>query len=101
MIHESAVIHATAIIHEGARIGANVEIGPWSLIGADVEIGDECTIASHVVIKGPTKIGSRNRIFQWKLFWKSIPSPYGNLAVGIPERTAERCRLKSEFCTKK
>ena len=44
---------------------------------------------------------SRNRIFQWKLFWKSIPSPYGNLAVGIPERTAERCRLKSEFCTKK
>ena len=35
---------------------------------------------------------SRNRIFQWKLFWKSIPSPYGNLAVGIPERTAERCR---------
>ncbi len=65
MIHESAVIHATAIIHEGARIGANVEIGPWSLIGADVEIGDECTIASHVVIKGPTKIGSRNRIFQF------------------------------------
>ena len=65
MIHESAVIHATAIIHEGARIGANVEIGPWSLIGADVEIGDECTIASHVVIKGPTKIGNRNRIFQF------------------------------------
>lgn len=65
MIHESAVIHATAIIHEGVRIGANVEIGPWSLIGADVEIGDECTIASHVVIKGPTKIGSRNRIFQF------------------------------------
>ena len=65
MIHESAVIHATAIIHEGARIGANVEIGPWSLIGADVEIGDECTIASHVVIKGPTKVGNRNRIFQF------------------------------------
>ena len=65
MIHESAVIHATAIIHEGARIGANVEIGPWSLIGADVEIGDECSIASHVVIKGPTKIGNRNRIFQF------------------------------------
>ena len=43
---------------------------------------------------------SRNRIFQWKLFWKSIPSPYGNLAVGIPERTAERCCLKSWFCTK-
>ncbi len=32
---------------------------------------------------------------------KSFPSSYGNLAVGIPERTAERCRLKSWFCTKK
>ena len=65
MIHPTAVIHATAIVHESAKIGADVEIGPWSVIGADVEIGDGCSIASHVVIKGSTRIGSGNRIFQF------------------------------------
>lgn len=65
MIHPSAEIHATAIVHESAKIGADVEIGPWSVIGADVEIGDGCSIASHVVIKGSTRIGRGNRIFQF------------------------------------
>ncbi|MDR0781624.1 MAG: acyl-ACP--UDP-N-acetylglucosamine O-acyltransferase [Pseudomonadales bacterium] len=53
------------IIDPSARIGSNVRIGPWTLIGANVEIGDDCDIASHVVIKGPTRIGKRNRIFQF------------------------------------
>ncbi len=53
------------IIDPSARIGADVKIGPWTIIGPDVEIGDGCEISSHVVIRGPTKIGKRNRIFQF------------------------------------
>ncbi|MEI7948691.1 MAG: acyl-ACP--UDP-N-acetylglucosamine O-acyltransferase [Gammaproteobacteria bacterium] len=54
-----------AIIDPTAKLGANVKIGPWSIIGAGVEIGDDCEISSHVIIKGPTRIGKRNRIFQF------------------------------------
>jgi len=58
-------IHPQAIIDPSAKIGENVEIGPWTLIGPDVEIGDGTQIMSHVVVKGPTKIGKNNRIFQY------------------------------------
>jgi UDP-N-acetylglucosamine acyltransferase len=53
------------IIDPSARVGSNVRIGPWTIIGPNVEIGDDCEIASHVVLKGPTRIGKRNRIFQF------------------------------------
>jgi UDP-N-acetylglucosamine acyltransferase len=61
----SPLIDSSARIAPDAKIGANVTIGPWTIIGSGVEIGDECNIASHVVLKGPTKIGKRNRIFQF------------------------------------
>jgi UDP-N-acetylglucosamine acyltransferase len=53
------------LIDPTAKLGANVNVGPWTIIGPGVEIGDDCDIASHVVIKGPTRIGKRNRIFQF------------------------------------
>lgn len=59
------MIHKTAIVDPTARLGANVRIGPYSVIGADVEIGDNCVVESHVVIKGPTRIGRENRFFQF------------------------------------
>lgn len=59
------MIHEQAIISPKAKIGKNVTIGPWTYIGDDVEIGDDCQISSHVVIKGPTKIGKGNRVFQF------------------------------------
>ncbi|OUS29646.1 acyl-[acyl-carrier-protein]--UDP-N-acetylglucosamine O-acyltransferase [Thalassotalea sp. 42_200_T64] len=59
------MIHPQAIIETGAKIGNNVQIGPWTYVGNDVEIGDDCIIHSHVVIKGPTKIGTGNHIFQY------------------------------------
>lgn len=65
MIHETAQIHPSAIIEEGVSISKNVKVGPFSYIGADVEIGEGTEIFSHVVIKGPTKIGRDNRIFQF------------------------------------
>lgn len=59
------LIDPAARIAANAKIGANVSIGPWTIIGPDVEIGDDCEIASHVVLKGPARIGKRNRIFQF------------------------------------
>lgn len=59
------MIHPTAIIDSSATIADDVIIGPYSIIGADVEIGSGCEIESHVVIKGPTKIGKNNKIFQF------------------------------------
>jgi len=65
VIDASAVIHETAIVHPTAQIGPGVEIGPWSQIGAEVEIGEGTWVGSHVVIKGPTKLGRRNKIYQF------------------------------------
>jgi len=59
------VIHSTAIVEPGAKLGANVSVGPWSYIGADVEIGDNCVIGPHVVVRGPTRMGQGNRVFQF------------------------------------
>jgi UDP-N-acetylglucosamine acyltransferase len=59
------VIDQNAVIDPTARIAENVTIGPWSYIGANVEIGEGTSIAPHVVIKGKTRIGRNNKIFQF------------------------------------
>ncbi|GAB2904831.1 acyl-ACP--UDP-N-acetylglucosamine O-acyltransferase [Uliginosibacterium flavum] len=59
------MIHSSAIIHPGAKIAAGVEVGPFSIIGEHVEIGEGTVVASHCVIKGRTRIGRENRIFQF------------------------------------
>ncbi|WFF41895.1 acyl-ACP--UDP-N-acetylglucosamine O-acyltransferase [Salinicola endophyticus] len=59
------MIHPTAIVDPSARLAADVEVGPYSVIGPDVEIDAGCVIGPHVVIKGPTRLGQRNRIFQF------------------------------------
>jgi UDP-N-acetylglucosamine acyltransferase len=58
-------IHPTAIIDSSAVLADDVIVGAYSIIGAEVELGAGCEISSHVVIKGPTKIGKNNRIFQF------------------------------------
>ena len=58
-------IHPQAIIDPTASVAEGVIVGPWTYIGPDVEIGSGTEIMSHVVIKGPTKIGENNRIFQF------------------------------------
>ena len=67
MIHDSAIVHPDARVHE------SVEVGPWTLIGPDVEIGADCVIESHVVIKGPTRIGERNHIYQFSTLGEATP----------------------------
>ncbi|MBD3898554.1 acyl-ACP--UDP-N-acetylglucosamine O-acyltransferase [Halomonas sp. ML-15] len=59
------MIHPTALIDPAARLADDVEVGPFSVIGADVEIGPGSKIGPHVVIKGPTVLGARTRIFQF------------------------------------
>ena len=59
MIHESAIVDATA------QIAKNVEIGPWTVIGPNVVIKEGTVIASHVVVKGPAVIGKNNHIYQF------------------------------------
>ena len=58
-------IHPTAIVDPRARIARDVEIGPYTVIGPHVEIGPGCWIGPHAVITGHTRIGARNRIFQF------------------------------------
>jgi UDP-N-acetylglucosamine acyltransferase len=60
-----ANVHPTAVISAGARLAPDVTVGAFSLLGPEVEIGAETTIASHVVVAGRTRIGRRNRIFQF------------------------------------
>ncbi len=66
-------IHPTAIVHSDAQIAAEVTIGPYSVIGSGVRIGSGTRIMSHVVIEGPTTIGSNCTFF-----------PYGSIGQ-IPQ----------------
>ena len=58
-------IHPTAIVDPEAKIAAGVSVGPYAVIGAGVEIGPDCEIGPHVVLRGPLRLGARNRIFQF------------------------------------
>ena len=59
----SARIHPTAIIDPAAKVSESCTIGPYCVIGSDVEIGENCEFLSHVVLGGPSKIGTNNRVF--------------------------------------
>ena len=65
--------HHTAIIDPKAKIDEGVQIGPYSIIGADVEIGSGTVIESHVILKGPTKMGNNNKILQFSSIGDGSP----------------------------
>ena len=62
------MIHSSSIIDPSAKIADDVEIGPFCLVGADVEIGSGTRIESHVILKGPMKIGGEITYFNF-LLW--------------------------------
>ncbi|MCH1526111.1 MAG: acyl-ACP--UDP-N-acetylglucosamine O-acyltransferase [SAR86 cluster bacterium] len=66
-------IHTSAIISPTAKIDSSVEIGPFCIIGDDVEIDGGSSILSHCVIKGPTKIGKNNTIYQFSSIGEDTP----------------------------
>jgi UDP-N-acetylglucosamine acyltransferase len=80
-----ASIHPTAIVSAGARLAPDVSVGAFSVIGSDVEIGAGTTVASHVVISDRTRIGCRNRIFQ---FTSVGEIPQDRKYGGEPTRTS-------------
>lgn len=67
------MIDPLASVDPKARLAPSVSVGPWTLIGPDVEVDEGTVIASHVVIKGPTRIGRDNRIFQFATVGEDTP----------------------------
>lgn len=67
------LIDPRAIVDPAARLAPDVQVGPWTIIGPDVEIGEGTVIASHVVLKGPTKIGRNNKIYQFSSVGEDTP----------------------------
>ncbi len=67
------MIHGQAIVDPAARLADDVTVGPWTLIGPDVEIGPGCVIEPHVVIRGPTRIGAGNHIYQFSSIGEGTP----------------------------
>lgn len=59
------MIHSTAVISDNATLGKNVTVGPFCVVDDDVVIGDNCVLKSHVVVRGPTKIGNNNIFYQF------------------------------------
>lgn len=59
------MIDSRAVIDTKASLADNVKVGPFSVIGPDVEIGEGCIIGPHVVLRGPTRIGRNNHIYQF------------------------------------
>jgi UDP-N-acetylglucosamine acyltransferase len=57
------MIHPTAIIDPNAKLPSSCKIGPYCVVGPEVELGESCELLSHVVIHGPSRIGSHNRFF--------------------------------------
>jgi UDP-N-acetylglucosamine acyltransferase len=55
-------VHPTAIVHPSAKVPHSCTVGAYCVIGADVELGENCQLAAHVVLNGPAKFGSDNRI---------------------------------------
>lgn len=63
VIMPTSGIHETAIIHPSAVIGKDVTVGPYAVIDENTEIGDGCVIGAHVTIHPYTKIGKNCRFF--------------------------------------
>jgi UDP-N-acetylglucosamine acyltransferase len=67
------MIHEQAIVDPAATLADDVTVGPWSLIGPEVEIGPGTIIEPHVVIRGPTRIGANNHIYQFSSVGEATP----------------------------
>ena len=90
-------IHPTAIVEAGAALAAGVRVGAWTTIGAGVEIGPGTTVAEHVVIRGRTRIGANNRIFQFNSIGDA---PQDKKYAGEPtELVIGEGNTIREFCT--
>ena len=56
-------IHPSAVVAAGAIVPDSCTVGPYCIIGPEVELGEDCTLISHVVLDGRTRIGARNTFY--------------------------------------
>ena len=72
----------TSFIHKNSKIHSSCKVGPFCYIGEDVEIAEDCELLSHVVIKGPCKIGPNNKFFQFCTIGEDTPDKKFNVHRG-------------------
>ena len=58
-------IDPRAVVAEGAKLAPGVQVGAYAIIGPDVEIGEGTVIGPHAVVTGWTRLGARNKVFQF------------------------------------
>lgn len=93
----SVQIDPRAVVDPSARLAPGVVVEPYSIIGADVEIGEGSWIGPHVVIRGPTRIGRDNKIYQ---FASIGDAPQDKKYRGEPTRLEIGDRnVIREYCT--
>lgn len=51
-------VHETAIVHSSAVLGAGTTVSPYAVIGPGVRIGNGCRVGASAVIEGDTEIGN-------------------------------------------
>jgi UDP-N-acetylglucosamine acyltransferase len=56
-------IHPSSVVTPGAVIPDSCTVGPFCTVGPEVVLGEGCTLISHVVLDGRTRIGARNTIY--------------------------------------
>jgi UDP-N-acetylglucosamine acyltransferase len=56
-------VHPSAVIAPGAVVPESCKVGPFCTIGPEVVLGEECTLISHVVLDGRTRVGARNLFY--------------------------------------
>lgn len=92
------MIDDRAVIASGAQLGERVSVGPYSIIGEDVIIGDDTWIGPHVVITGRSKIGSKNKIYQFCSIGEApqhlgYPGEHTRLEIGDGNIVREYCTI--------
>ena len=65
--------HSTAIIDPKAKLDDDVSVGPYCVIGSGVKIGSGTILESHVILKGNTKLGKKNHLYQFSTVGDGSP----------------------------
>ena len=53
-------VHPSAVVAAGALVPESCAVGPYCTVGPNVVLGEDCTLISHVVLDGRTRIGAHN-----------------------------------------
>jgi len=58
-------INPTAQVAPEARLADDVVVGAFAIVGPEVELGAGTSIGPHAFVTGRTRLGARNRVFQF------------------------------------